>query len=285
MKLRFLGTSAASGFPNPHCRCENCVAAREAGGKSIRMMSSVLIDDELIIDLGPDVNGAAIRQGIDFADVRWALQTHSHPDHILALHAVSRAASWAAKNAQPLIWYVGTPSIDAIIRDLGKSLPKMDVTIDEPTRVAKLGLRTIQPWQSFTFGPYRVQTVAANHDPMVEPMLFALEKRGRRLFYGTDTTSLPEDTWPRLAEADWTFDVVIFDHNDGFNPNESDAHMGHRRMMREVSRMRELGLISDETRVVGTHIAHHSHTIHEIEDARAREFGYELAWDGLIVDV
>ena len=102
MRLQFLGTSASGGFPNPHCRCENCQAAREAGGKSIRMMCSVMIDGELLIDLGPDLSGACLRFGVDLGDLRWVLQTHDHGDHLLPLHATMRAANWAARNAEPL---------------------------------------------------------------------------------------------------------------------------------------------------------------------------------------
>jgi ribonuclease BN (tRNA processing enzyme) len=105
MKIRFLGTSAAGGFPNPHCRCENCVAARAEGGKSLRQQSSALINDDLLIDLGPDVSSAVLMQEIDLSQVAYVLQTHPHDDHLLPLHVAARAADWAAKNAVPLRWF------------------------------------------------------------------------------------------------------------------------------------------------------------------------------------
>ena len=183
MKLRFLGTSAAGGFPNPHCRCENCVAAREAGGKSIRTMCSAMIDDDLLIDLGPDVNAACLRFGFDLADIEWVLQTHPHADHLLPIHAVARAASWAAKNAKPLEWFGTRHTVDAIVNGLGKSARKVNMAVDDATKGAPLQLTTVQPWQELEFGNYRVQTIAANHDPSVDPMLFAIEKDGRRLLW------------------------------------------------------------------------------------------------------
>lgn len=285
MKLRFLGTSAATGFPNAHCKCQSCSAARAEGGKSIRRMSSAMIDDDLIIDLGPDVDSACRDQGLVLADVEWVLQTHPHADHLQPIHAVGRAASWAAKDAKPLEWFGAQPTVDAIVNGLGKSAKKMDIVINDAESHAKLRLTTIQPWQAFSFGPYRVQTVAANHDPAVDPMLFAIEKNGRRLFWGTDTTSLPADTWPRIAELGWTFDVVVFDHNDGFMREASATHMGSGAALAEYDRMRSLGIVHAETRLYGTHISHHSNSTHEVESAQAQAFGYDIAYDGLVVEI
>lgn len=285
MKLRFLGTSAATGFPNAHCLCENCTAARKAGGKSIRRMSSAMIEDDLLIDLGPDVDSACRDQGLVLANVEWVLQTHPHADHLQPIHAVGRGASWAAKDAKPLEWFGAKSTVDAVLNGLGKAAVKVDLVVDEPATPVRLRLTTIHPWQELTFGSYRVQTVAANHDPSVDPMLFAIEKNGRRLFWGTDTTSLPEETWPRMAELGWTFDVVVFDHNDGFVRDASPTHMGSGAVLTEYQRMRSLGIVNDETRLLGTHIAHHSNSTHDVESAKARELGYDIAYDGLIVEI
>jgi len=285
MKLRFLGTSAAGGFPNPHCACANCVAARKEGGKSIRFQSSALIDDELMIDLGPDVAGAVARQGIDLTGVRWVLQTHPHEDHLLPLQAIARGASWAAQDVPPMRWLGASATIERITSGLRKPLPGLEVIGLDDEVPGKLALTEIRPWQAFKLGPYRVQTIAANHDDGVAAMLFAIERDGRRLFWGSDTTSLPEETWPRLAGLGWTFDVVVFDCNFGFQEAAGPTHLGAEGLLREVGGMRAARLISDGTRVIGTHIAHHSYGPHSVESARAAERGIELAWDGLDVEV
>lgn len=284
MKLKFLGTSAAGGFPNPHCLCSNCIAAREAGGTSIRSMCSALIDDDLMIDLGPDIAGTCNRFGITLANVRWVLQTHSHGDHLLALHASARAASWAAKNAQPVEWFVNAPSIEVILAGNSKSLSKMSMEIDNDAP-AELTLTTINPWQEIEFGPYRVLTIPANHSSAPNPMLFAIERNGRSVLYGSDTSCLPAEVWPQVAERGWRFDVVIFDHNDGFLRPHSPTHMGSEAVLAELGRMRELGVADNTTRLFGTHIAHHSNGVHEQESRRAQAVGYDIAYDGLIVEI
>ena len=79
--------------------------------------------------------------------------------------------------------------------------------------------------------------------------------------------------------------MVVFDHNDGFTRDVSPTHMGSEGGLREMRRMRELGIVNDDTRFIGTHIAHHSNSIHEVEDAKAQELGYRIAYDGLVVEI
>lgn len=49
--------------------------------------------------------------------------------------------------------------------------------------------------------------------------------------------------------------------------------------------MKSLGVAGDDTRLFGTHIAHHSNGVHEAEARRAQALGYDIAYDGLIVTV
>ena len=285
MRLRFLGTSAAGGFPNPHCRCEHCEAARAEGGRSIRRQSSALINDDLLIDLGPDVLAAVQALGIHLADVRCVLQTHPHEDHLLPLHARVRIADWAAKGAVPLRWCGGQRTLDLVAASAREPVPWLAADEPLPPGPGTLALTLLRPWQEVVLDEYRIQTVAANHDPTADPMLFAIEWRGRRLFWGTDTSALPADTWPRLAALGWRFDVAVFDHDQGFAAPLSASHMGSAQMRREVARMRELGMLGPGSRVIGTHLGHHSHGPHSVESRRARAHGYELAWDGMLVEV
>ena len=50
MRLTYLGTAAAEGFPAIFCNCEYCNEARRLGGKNIRTRSQALVNDDLLID-------------------------------------------------------------------------------------------------------------------------------------------------------------------------------------------------------------------------------------------
>jgi len=285
MHLMFLGTAAAEGYPDPFCACDNCEASRAEGGPALRMRSSALINDELIIDFGPDLLSAAMRFGLRLTNIPYALQTHPHGDHLADLTLFARnnicqlkdivVADFVATNAT-------IARMDEItgIAKKGRSFTEEEVQLQHNFRIT-----VVQPWDATQIGPYRIQTVRANHDLPNESMLFAIEdtRDGSRLFYGTDTSSLPAETWPRLAELGWTFDTFILDHTFAYAPRNG-GHLNLEQFLEEVAGAREHGLINDETDIYATHLAHHSNPHHSEMVRRAAENGYKVAHDGLIVD-
>ena len=83
MRLTFLGTAAATACPLPFCRCAACTAAREAGGKDCRARSSLLVNQDLLLDLGPDAPASALRLRFHAAEPGKALRLGHY--HILPL--------------------------------------------------------------------------------------------------------------------------------------------------------------------------------------------------------
>ena len=81
MKLKFLGTAAAEGFPAMFCSCDNCIKARALGGKNLRTRSQAIIDDCLLIDYPADTYSHTITHNIDLLNVKHCLITHIHGDH------------------------------------------------------------------------------------------------------------------------------------------------------------------------------------------------------------
>ncbi len=51
MKLTYLGTAAAEGWPAVFCNCPCCRQARVLGGKDIRTRSQALVNEDLLLDL------------------------------------------------------------------------------------------------------------------------------------------------------------------------------------------------------------------------------------------
>jgi adenosylcobinamide kinase/adenosylcobinamide-phosphate guanylyltransferase len=115
-------------------------------------------------------------------------------------------------------------------------------------------------------------------------MLHVISRGGRRLFYATDTGVIPEESWAALKEGGHRFDVVAMDHTFGLQPR-SRGHMNAEQFVEQIERMSKDGLLNPGARVFAHHIAHHSHPPHPelVEIARAK--GYEVAFDGLVVDV
>jgi phosphoribosyl 1,2-cyclic phosphodiesterase len=206
--ITFFGTAAANAFPEAFCSCRNCAQARMLGGKSLRKRSAALINDDLLIDLGPDIMVASQIHGKSLHQVRYCLQTHPHAD-------------------QPRTW-------DGA-------------------------------------------------------MLYAIEANGATIFYGTDTAALFEQTWRVFRERKMRFDVVILDHTYGPEQLGSD-HLSAIQVAEHTERMRMEGVLDGQARVFATHIAHegnppHDDPPHDDLDAFAWECGYEVAYDGLVIEI
>ena len=282
MNITFLGTSAANAYPLAACRCPNCERARELGGPSLRRRSSVLISDDLLIDLGPDIITGSFLAGCSLANLHYCLQTHSHADHLDPSHFEPRTAEWAVVGVPRLHFYASAATARTVAAHYQGFYDPVNLLDREVSERLNLEIHQIEALQSFAFGSYRVTAFPANHDPAVEPLLYAVEGRGRSIFYGVDTARLPEETWQALHDYALRFDVVILDHTYGPGLPGSD-HLSADQFIEHVARMRDENLLSDGARLLATHISHEGNPVHpELSDFAAGH-GYEIAYDGLTI--
>ena len=105
MRFTYLGTAAANAFPEAFCGCGNCECARQLGGPSLRKRSAALINDDLLIDLGPDIMATAQMHGVRLNRVQYCLQTHGHADHLDTSHFLSRSPGYGVTDAPRLDFY------------------------------------------------------------------------------------------------------------------------------------------------------------------------------------
>lgn len=282
MNLTFLGTSAANAYPEAFCRCQNCQDARSLGGPSLRRRSAALINEDLLIDLGPDIMTAAQIHARPLTNVRYCLQTHAHADHLDPSHLLSRSPGFGVIGAPRLHFYASSATIQHMARTFERDLSSDSLLDPEVCEGLNLEIHPVEAWQSFRIGPYRVTAVPANHDPPVEPLLFAVQTGQRSIFYGTDTAELSEDTWAAFHRYKLQFDTLILDHTYG--PDEPGGdHLGAHQVIEHAARMRAEGLLAGNGRVFATHIAHEGNPVHPELAAFASRHGYEVAYDGLTV--
>ncbi|HEX2978673.1 MAG TPA: MBL fold metallo-hydrolase [Anaerolineaceae bacterium] len=280
MQLTFLGTSAANAYPEAFCACPNCIRARQQGGKSLRKRSAALVDERLLIDLGPDIHAAAQQDGIPLTGVRWCLQTHAHADHFDPSHLLSRSPGYGTFGAPRLHFYASRGTLSAAQRLLERDCAPYDLLDARSGTALNLEIHPIEAGRPFDAGPYRVFPFTANHDPAVESLLYAIQSGDRCLFYGTDTAALPEETWRAFHAHKLRFDLVILDHTYGPEQPASD-HLNARQVIEHVARLSAEGLLLETARVFATHIAHEGNPPHEELAGYAAAHGYEVAYDGL----
>ena len=282
MIITFLGTAAAEGYPNAFCRCANCERARALGGPSLRKRCAALINDDLLIDLGPDLLAASLMHGCSLAGVRYCLQTHVHADHLDASYFLTRSPEYGVVDAPRLHFYASPATAQRVARVLEADVAPASLLDPQVGERLNLEIHQVEALQTFTAGPYRVTAFPANHDPAVEPLLYAIEADGRGIFYGTDTGPLPEETWRAFHRHNLRFDVVILDHTYGTGAGSGD-HLNARQFIEHVARMREEGLLAGDARVFAQHLGHTDNPVHPELVEIAAQHGYEVAYDGLTV--
>ncbi len=319
MQLTFLGTAAAEGYPAIWCRCERCVVARARGGPNLRFRSSVLVNDDLLVDPGPDLVAASIRLGLDLANVQGVLITHLHDDHVDPTALYWRAPGFAVPPL-PEALVVGTaPSLRRLHDRNGVPL-NADATrmrLHVATHGERLEVRTggphavdprARPERSLSAsgipatGPsrhYEVIVVPASHaGPDDEASFFAIrqvlgpEAEGRTggdapaILYATDTGPFSAGAWAvleGLGAAGWRYDTAIIDGTLGLG-NPGTAHMNLDQVARQHEELERRGLLRPGARRMAHHFSHNGTPPHEELVAHLAPMGIVPSYDGLTID-
>lgn len=85
MKIVFLGTSSGEAMPRETCDCLQCQSRNK---KDKRLRSSILIEDKILIDAGPDILKQLNSDQINNLDT--VIITHEHDDHMAGLKYLLR---------------------------------------------------------------------------------------------------------------------------------------------------------------------------------------------------
>jgi len=282
MKITFLGTAAATSYPLAFCKCNFCDKARELGGKDFRKRSSIMINNDLIIDFGPDILSASFMYGKSMADVRFILQTHSHSDHFDASHLSTRVPEYEGENTSPLQIYGSEATIirmSEMMRNEGYINDLLD--LKEQKRL-NAKIIPVKPLQDFQVGNYYVTAFSSNHDKSVDSLLYAVTENDFSVLYATDTDIISNETWQGFRDKNLKFNIVILDHTYGPGV-KNGGHLNANKFIDQINKMKNENLLVDGVRVLATHISHEGNPTHNELSKYAFEHGYEIAYDGLVV--
>lgn len=284
MRITFLGTAAATACPLVFCRCRVCRQAWQRGGKDMRRRSSVLIGEDLLIDLGPDVMSAAFACGVDVSRVQLLLQTHAHSDHFDAGHLITRIADYATEEPLMLTVCASPETLQHMSDRLDREEP--GATLLEPGWQERMHLQ-VHPMRHgdvLEIGGRRITAIGSNHDPWDGSLLYAVEEGEYAFLYATDTMRLTEDAWRLFRERQLCFDAVAIDHTYGPG-TPGGGHLCADEAAEEIARMRAEGVLKSGGRALATHISHEGMPLHAELTEFARSHGYEVAWDGMTLEL
>jgi adenosylcobinamide kinase / adenosylcobinamide-phosphate guanylyltransferase len=247
VRITVLGSGSSDGWPNPWCSCTSCTAARAQDVR--RAQSCVLLDDRVVIDVGPT---AALH---DLSRVTLALFTHNHADHHFPPAWAWRA--WATTGGPLTV--LAPPSVLAA------------ASFDPAVTAVP-----VAPGDRHVVEGYDVRVVDAEHPG--DAVLFDVTgPDGGRLLYATDTGVLPDTAVEALRDR--RFHVVMLDLAGSPIP----SHLTLDNWPAQVDRLRDVGAVTDSTRVFATHVGHHNPPP-DVLDARLAELGAHVARDGDVVD-
>jgi len=272
MRLLFLGTAASEGYPAPFCHCANCQEARRRGGKSIRLRSSLLINDDLLIDYGPDIVAACAIHGLDLSRVETLLITHRHGDHLAASQIYLRAHPFALTEVPDLAIH-GPADAMALIAERSPRTPEE----------ARFQTYATQPGDVWTRGRYTIVAFGASHGTE-GPLFYAINDGHRRVLYSTDTGLYTDQTWEAIKS--YTYDVVVMDETMGtVSTSARSMHMGIDAVVGYREAFEHEGLLRPGARFFAHHMAHGANPCHEELVALLAPHGVEVAYDGLRLEM
>jgi len=277
MLITYFGTAAAEGIPALFCHCDFCRYAREK--RIVRSRSQVILDGELSVDFSPDAFYHEAVLGADLSAVRYLLVTHSHMDHFYAHDFVLRGYKYAENLVSPALDIYGNEEVAEVFSECTRRELRPEVG-------RTVSLHRVRPFEHFSFGDWHAYPLKARHSSR-EPLLYLLERDGKRYLHLTDTGLLPEENYAYLERiAGGQIDLITFDCTFLFSPpSPNGRHMNLAENMQVFDRLKRLGLVSERTKCVITHFSHNSFPSEEALRRAEDEYGVIAAYDGMSLEI
>ena len=174
MKITVLG-SAGFGYPLVFCDCECCSKARELKGKNIRKRASLLINDEMIVDLTPDCQVAMNMYGKNMGKAKYLLQTHTHLDHFDINQFTTLDFKYESKRTEKLKLICS----DLCLKDIQSKVSqfdKMDLFNEEYVNKIGLSIQTVNHGESIVVNKYSIKAIHCTHDEKIGAQIYLIKQ-------------------------------------------------------------------------------------------------------------
>lgn len=286
MKLTYLGTSASEGWPAFFCDCAICREAARRGGKDWRFRSCAMVDNDILLDLSPDLYAVRQRLNINLSNVRHILFTHWHADHFDApsLHWYAPHFVREVNDREPVKVY-GSRMIGEMLRDT-------DILWRRPFIRGWVDFVEVEPFKPVMIDENtRMTALPAYHGTTEGAHVYRIERGGKVLLYLHDTGTLDDETIAYLANN--PVDLVTMDATSG--PSNANPESGHMCFANDIAlrdRLRQAGVIDEHTRMVCNHLCIHAcrtadgkmYFHEDLQKIMAPE-GFTVSYDGLSIEI
>ena len=282
--MLFLGTGAAELYPNPFCDCETCQRARREGAIP-RKRSALLVDNETLLDFGPEVPAASQMYNAPLCGLRQVFITHTHEDHF-SMGTLDILTMTPRRFNDPICFYM-SPEALAWVQEITEESGATSYRGVLSKNVARFC--ALEPYKPHQIGGMEVYAVQSNHHGCGEGEL-ALNYRltladGRRLLYVTDSGLYSEDNLQALKDS--LCDILVMEGTNGSRTVPRDAgHLNAEHFCENVANMAVYGVIKRDAGVYVTHINQVNHFSHAEYQAYLNEncvIPAVVAYDGMTI--
>ncbi len=279
MKFKFLGTAAAEAIPSLWCTCDTCKQARVNGGKDIRRRASYLIDDDTLIDFGPDAHWQSVEFGIDLPNIKRIFFTHPHADHLTPIELLWRRAGYCNMPDQQIMDVYGSHQVACKIMEVLSSGGHLYSLED-----MKVAFHNVWHGVEITTDDGITATaIDARHAEGLGALFYAIRRNGKSILVANDTGYPLEHSWELIEKL--KFDMVTIDSTMGFSSTRYSGHMNVDTVVEFAERLKEKGCLNPGARVFATHFSHNGGTLHSRLEEYYTPHGIEVAYDGLEVEL
>ena len=275
MKIQFLGTAAAEGFPGSFCNCEYCQNVRNLGEKYFRTRCQSIIDGKILIDMPADTYYHFLKYGIRGDQIETVIFTHTHADHFYQKELDMRGAGYGKNmEVQKLNLLIPANATEKIDR-LGKHTKDiMNVVVAEPYKTVK-------------FGDYEITPLKARHGyGAIDANIYLIKKGDKSFLYGHDTGYFYDEVFDYLKDNNVYLNGLTLDCCYASLPiSDEGAHMGYPNNERVLNRLEELGVIDKNTKRVINHFSHNVNPVQEVIEKESKHLNCIVAYDGMTLEI
>ena len=283
MKIQYWGTAAAEGVPGIFCDCEVCRLAREHKGRKIRMRSQLLINDDLLVDFGPDTYANSLKYDFNLTRLQHLIITHPHEDHLYTEELWHRLKDYACQ--------IGTPSL-AIhgSEDTLMKLCKVDVDYKGFQNQNRVIYDVMKPYETRQIGNYFVTPLPAEHGTKT-PFVYLIEEGSKSFLMLNDTGRPSYEVYEYLIKRGIVLDAISFDTTFGYENvlkkyGKADSHMGLLDNVAVKGFLDMKGIADQRTVCIATHFSHQGiDADYDRMCEHAKKYGFIISYDGLEIEI
>ncbi len=283
MKIQYWGTAAAEGVPGIFCNCETCSLARRDKGRKVRTRSQVLINDDLLIDFGPDTYAHTLKYDFDLSRLEHVIITHPHEDHLYPDELINRLPGYTANPYVQTMIIHGSEDTLSAIRKVSDELP----AFKNQTRMM---FDIMKPFETRAIGRYMVTALPACHGTKM-PFTYLIEEGNKSFLLLNDTGRPSAEVYDYLIKRGIVLNAISFDTTYGFENvlakyGVADHHMGLIDNVAVKGFLDMNGAADAKTVCVATHFSHQGvDADYDKMCEHADKYGFIVSYDGLELEI